>query len=102
VAEELTAKDVIRAHARDELGIDIDELANGWQVGCSGVVSDHAPIHQRMLSSASNAIGSPSLTHWLISAALPFILQAAGVSAIAFTMGAAIPLLSGSFINDYL
>jgi hypothetical protein len=33
VAEELTAKDVIRAHARDELGIDIDELANPWQVG---------------------------------------------------------------------
>lgn len=28
VAEELTRKDVIRAHARDELGIDVDELAN--------------------------------------------------------------------------
>jgi VIT1/CCC1 family predicted Fe2+/Mn2+ transporter len=33
VAEELTAKDVVRAHARDELGIDIDELANPFQVG---------------------------------------------------------------------
>lgn len=33
VAEELTAKDVVRAHARDELGIDIDELANPLQVG---------------------------------------------------------------------
>jgi hypothetical protein len=32
VAEELSAKDVIRAHARDELGIDMDELANPWQV----------------------------------------------------------------------
>mmetsp|Transcript_2424 Transcript_2424/g.6264 ORF Transcript_2424/g.6264 Transcript_2424/m.6264 type:complete len:272 (-) Transcript_2424:581-1396(-) len=31
VAEELTEKDVVRAHARDELGIDIDELANPWQ-----------------------------------------------------------------------
>lgn len=31
VAEQLSAKDVIRAHARDELGIDVDELANPWQ-----------------------------------------------------------------------
>lgn len=36
VAEELTAKDVVRAHARDELGIDIDELANPFQVGRTG------------------------------------------------------------------
>jgi VIT1/CCC1 family predicted Fe2+/Mn2+ transporter len=28
VAEELTAKDVIRAHARDELGIDLDDMSN--------------------------------------------------------------------------
>ncbi len=27
MAEELTEKDVIRAHARDELGIDMDELS---------------------------------------------------------------------------
>ncbi len=33
VAEQLTEKDVIRAHARDELGIDIDELANPLQAG---------------------------------------------------------------------
>ena len=32
VAEELTAKDVIKAHARDELGIDLDEMSNPWQV----------------------------------------------------------------------
>lgn len=32
VAHELTEKDVIRAHARDELGIDLDELANPLQV----------------------------------------------------------------------
>ena len=31
VALELTEKDVIRAHARDELGIDLDELANPIQ-----------------------------------------------------------------------
>jgi hypothetical protein len=32
VAQELTDGDVIRAHARDELGIDIDDLANPLQV----------------------------------------------------------------------
>lgn len=31
VAEHLTETDVIRAHARDELGIDLDDLANPWQ-----------------------------------------------------------------------
>lgn len=31
VARELTDKDVVRAHARDELGIDIDALANPFQ-----------------------------------------------------------------------
>ena len=32
VAIALTKDDVVRAHARDELGIDIDDLANPWQV----------------------------------------------------------------------
>lgn len=31
VAHHLTERDVIRAHARDELGIDIDDMANPWQ-----------------------------------------------------------------------
>lgn len=31
VAEQLTKKDVIRAHARDELGIDVDDLSSPWQ-----------------------------------------------------------------------
>jgi VIT1/CCC1 family predicted Fe2+/Mn2+ transporter len=31
VAHHLTETDVIRAHARDELGIDIDDMANPWQ-----------------------------------------------------------------------
>jgi VIT1/CCC1 family predicted Fe2+/Mn2+ transporter len=54
VAEELTKGDPIRAHARDELGIDMDELSNP--------------------------------------------MQAAVASAVAFSLGAAIPLLAGSFI----
>lgn len=32
VAVALTKDDAVRAHARDELGIDIDDLANPWQV----------------------------------------------------------------------
>lgn len=56
VAEHLTETDVIRAHARDELGIDLDDLANPW--------------------------------------------QAAIVSAICFSAGAAIPLLAGAFLAD--
>jgi VIT1/CCC1 family predicted Fe2+/Mn2+ transporter len=39
VAVELTEKDVIRAHARDELGIDIDDLANPLQASLAGAVS---------------------------------------------------------------
>jgi VIT1/CCC1 family predicted Fe2+/Mn2+ transporter len=35
VAIELTEKDVIRAHARDELGIDVDELANPLQASAA-------------------------------------------------------------------
>ena len=58
MAAELTAKDVIRAHARDELGIDVDDLAKP--------------------------------------------LQAAGASAFAFTVGAALPLLAGAFLGDYV
>jgi VIT1/CCC1 family predicted Fe2+/Mn2+ transporter len=58
VAEELSARDVVRAHARDELGIDMDELANP--------------------------------------------LQAALVSALAFSVGAGIPLLAGSFLREPL
>ena len=54
VAIILTEKDVIRAHARDELGIDLDDLANPW--------------------------------------------QAAVVSAVCFSAGAAIPFLSAAFL----
>ena len=32
VAIQLTKHDVVRAHARDELGIDMDELSNPWAV----------------------------------------------------------------------
>eukprot|EP00897_Mesotaenium_endlicherianum_P000732 jgi/Mesen1/1065/ME000123S00240 len=57
VAEELSRDDPIKAHARDELGIDMDDLSK------------------------------------------PF--QAAAVSAVAFSIGAVIPLLSAAFITSF-
>jgi len=39
VATELTEKDVIRAHARDELGIDLDELSNPLQACVASAIS---------------------------------------------------------------
>ncbi|KAJ7543017.1 hypothetical protein O6H91_09G022300 [Diphasiastrum complanatum] len=57
VAVELSRGDVIKVHARDELGIDVDELSNP--------------------------------------------LQAAVASSLAFSVGGAIPLLSGAFISQF-
>jgi VIT1/CCC1 family predicted Fe2+/Mn2+ transporter len=39
VARELTEKDVIRAHARDELGIDLDEMANPLQASVASAAA---------------------------------------------------------------
>jgi len=39
VAHELTEADVIRTHARDELGIDLDNLANPLQASLAGAGS---------------------------------------------------------------
>lgn len=38
VAVQLTAKDPVRAHARDELGIDIDDYVNPWVAAGSSAV----------------------------------------------------------------
>lgn len=39
VAVQLSEKDVIRAHARDELGIDLDDLANPWKAALSSAIA---------------------------------------------------------------
>ena len=39
VAVQLSEKDVIRAHARDELGIDMDELSNPWSAAGASAVA---------------------------------------------------------------
>lgn len=38
VAVQLSKKDVIRTHARDELGIDLDEMSNPWQAAFSSMI----------------------------------------------------------------
>ncbi|CAI7827936.1 unnamed protein product [Closterium sp. NIES-54] len=67
VAIELHKGDPIRAHARDELGIDMDALSSPGQVLPLTCLEDMAAI----------------------------------VSAIAFTIGGMIPLLSGAFISNF-
>ena len=39
VAEQLSLKDVIKAHARDELGIDMDDLSSPWQAAGVSCIS---------------------------------------------------------------
>lgn len=68
VAEELTSRDVIRAHARDELGIDLDELANPLQAALAS-----------MLAFAVGA-GMPLLAGAFISSRLWRIISVALVS----------------------
>ncbi len=39
VAIQLSEKDVIRAHARDELGIDMDDLSSPWSAAGASAVA---------------------------------------------------------------
>ena len=39
VAVELTRKDAVGAHVRDELGIDLSQLANPWQAALTSMIS---------------------------------------------------------------
>ena len=43
VAEQLTEHDAVRAHARDELGIDIDDHPNPWKAAFASAVRARAP-----------------------------------------------------------
>ena len=40
VAVQMYKHDVIRAHARDELGIDVDDYVNPWSAACASAVRD--------------------------------------------------------------
>jgi len=63
VAKELTERDVIRAHARDELGIDLDDMSN--------------PLQAAFASSASFTVGAavPLLAASFITAERPRLLS---------------------------
>eukprot|EP00878_Enallax_costatus_P003298 GHUV01003503.1.p1 GENE.GHUV01003503.1~~GHUV01003503.1.p1 ORF type:complete len:252 (+),score=46.60 GHUV01003503.1:331-1086(+) len=77
VAKELTAKDVLRAHARDELGIDVDELAN--------------PVQACVTSATAFSMGAavPILAGAFIAEALPRIISVAAAATVALiTFGA--------------
>lgn len=77
VATELTEHDVIRAHARDELGIDLDELAN--------------PLQACVVSGISFSLGAavPLLSAVFITSRVPRIVTTAVVCTVAlmFTGG---------------
>ena len=62
VAKQLTERDVIRAHARDELGIDLDDMSN--------------PLQAAFASSASFTVGAavPLLAAAFIQAEVPRLL----------------------------
>ncbi len=57
VAHELTEKDVIRAHARDELGIDIDDLANPLQASVAGAAAFVVGAAIPLLAGACGRLG---------------------------------------------
>lgn len=63
VAKQLTERDVIRAHARDELGIDLDDMSNALQAAFA--------------SSASFTVGAavPLLAAAFIQAEVPRLLS---------------------------
>lgn len=52
VAEELSANDPIRAHARDELGIDMDDLSKPWQACITSALAFAAGAAIPLLSAA--------------------------------------------------
>jgi VIT1/CCC1 family predicted Fe2+/Mn2+ transporter len=101
---------VVRAHARDELGIDVDDLANPWQVrACVG----RSEKREGLPHSYKAAAASPHLSHALCPQPAPSTpadhtppsprhqrRQASVTSALAFSLGAGLPLLAGAFVLD--
>lgn len=103
----LTEKDVIRAHARDELGIGGQARAGhllllGHVTACtSGGTAWVADFWPMQTSLTVDALPKPVLSFVPPRADIDELsnpLQAAIVSAICFTVGAAIPLLSSAWV----
>lgn len=89
VAEQLTEKDVIRAHARDELGIDIDELANPLQ---AGVVSALAFTAGAIIPLASGAFIQDRQMR-MIALAIGSVLGLAAFGLLGSILGGAKPIV---------
>ena len=82
----------VMAHARDELNIDLEELANPGQVSLllHTLTAGRVAKHVSMLPDCGLP---PSNRQGVLS-------QASITSAISFSLGAAIPLLAAAFIRD--
>ena len=85
VAKQLTERDVIRAHARDELGIDLDDMSN--------------PLQAAFASSASFTVGAavPLLAAAFIQAEVPRLLSLIAASLVTLcALGATGAALGGA------
>lgn len=107
VAEELTAKDVIRAHARDELGMPAPLTAVLWPTSNVSANRMNRDILGILRLACLHTPG-PGMahTHTTVLAAgidlddLTNPYQAASASALAFCLGGGLPLLAAAFIHD--
>jgi vacuolar iron transporter family protein len=50
VAQQLTAHDAVRAHARDELGIDIDNHPNPWHAALASMVTFRSCCYMKSIA----------------------------------------------------
>ena len=112
-AEQLTARDALRAHARVELGIDPDELANPWHAAGASFLAFTVgallpllaivlpPSSLRLLVTVLSVLAALALTGWwsarLGAAALrPAVLRNVGGGALAMAVTYAVGSLLGA------
>jgi VIT1/CCC1 family predicted Fe2+/Mn2+ transporter len=73
VAEELSATDPIRAHARDELGIDMDDLSKPWQACFTSALAFAAGAAIPLLSAAFISVYHIRVIVLIVASTLGFI-----------------------------
>ena len=62
VAEELTKVDPVRAHARDELGIDMDDHPNPWTAAAASAVRVRQLLQDSVFDSLHNFVTNLTIT----------------------------------------
>ena len=92
MAEELTAKDVIKAHARDELGIDLDDMTNPALAAVASMLSFLVGAGLPLLSAAF----IQNHTSRLISLVLVSTAAMAFFGVTGALLGGANPLIGGA------